>query len=259
MRNSVDYELLTESMKGKIVDRPNSANHGTLSGHAAGEPSEKSVYAYLKTLYPNNIFKQYEYLNDLYLKNPRKITAADRASLLDSPTILFLLSRGERATEEWNPNNIFKEKQNDTADILFHTDGFFDLIDVKTRNQGKNAQAPNIISSYKLAKACSIMIDNNEYDSFSINYVEIDWKEHEKTLECTNAHHANIFMSNPMELYINWAAAMQIQFHVSDLNQNWNNTKQDWAYEYIRMFVRSAKQRCDRMLEMYVKPFEKYM
>ena len=114
MRNSVDYELLIENMKGRIVERPNSANRGTLSGHAAGEPFEKSVYTYLKTQYPNNVFKQYEYLNDLYLKNPRKITAADRASLLNSPTILFLLSRGERATEEWNPNNIFKEKQNDT-------------------------------------------------------------------------------------------------------------------------------------------------
>ncbi|MBR5695205.1 MAG: HincII family type II restriction endonuclease [Paludibacteraceae bacterium] len=259
MENSVDYELLVENMVGKTVPRPNSATNGTLSGHAAGEPFEKNVYNYLKNIYPNNIFKQYEYLNDLYLKNPMKITAADRASLLDSPTILFLLSRGEKATEEWNPNNIFKEKQNDTADILFHNNGFYDLIDVKTRNQGKNAQAPNIISSYKLAKACSIMIDNAEYDSFAINYVEIDWREQENSLKCTNAHHANIFKSNPINLYINWAAAMQIQFHVSDLEQDWNNSKRDWAYEYIRMFVQSAKQRCDRMLEMYVKPFEKYI
>lgn len=173
MENSVNYELLVENIVGTKVDRPNSASKGTLSGHAAGEPFEKSVYTYLKTIYPENIFKQYEYLNDLYLKNPKKITAADRASLLNSPTILFLLSRGEKATEEWNPNNIFQEKQNDTADIIYHRNGFYDLIDVKTRNRGKNAQAPNIISSYKLAKACSIMIDNDEYDSFSIDYVRL--------------------------------------------------------------------------------------
>lgn len=51
-------------MKNQKVDRPNRASVGTLSGHAAGEPFEKSVYRKLKEMYPNRIFKQYEYLND---------------------------------------------------------------------------------------------------------------------------------------------------------------------------------------------------
>ena len=42
---------------------------GTLSGHAAGEPFDKFVYQILNEKY-NNIFRQYEYLNQLYLGNP---------------------------------------------------------------------------------------------------------------------------------------------------------------------------------------------
>ncbi|MCQ2976227.1 MAG: HincII family type II restriction endonuclease [Bacteroidales bacterium] len=246
-------------MIGKTVERPNKNTNGTLSGHAAGEPFEKNVYHYLKDKYPQNIYKQYEFLNDLYLKNPLKITAEQRYALFDSPTILFLLSRGKDATEKWDPLNIFEEKQNDTADILFHKNGYFELIDVKTRNLSKNAQAPNIISSYKLAQACSIMIDNNEFNTFSLNYIEIDWVDSQQILTCKNAHHANIFKSNPEDLYINWAAAMQIQFHVCDIRQNWEDSPKDWAYCYIRNFVYSAKHRCDEMLQKYVKPFEKYL
>lgn len=257
--NRINYASLVENMVGKTVLRPNKEGKGTLSGHAAGEPFEKSVYQYLKNIYPHNIYKQYEYLNDLYLKHPQKITLEERLALFNSPTILFLLSRGNNATEKWEPQNIFEEKQNDTADILFYENGFYDLIDVKTRNLSKSAQAPNIISSLKLAKTCAIMIDNDEFDVFTINYLEVDWKENRDELKCIDAHHANIFKSNPENLYINWAAAMQIQFHVCDLEQTWNESKKDWAYCYIRNFVESAKERCNRMLEEYVKPFEKYM
>ena len=56
----------------------------------------------------------YEYLNDIYLKHPKHITVEQRYALLDSPTALLLLSRGDKATKEWSPQNIFEEKQNDT-------------------------------------------------------------------------------------------------------------------------------------------------
>ena len=103
----VDFTSLVASMKNQTVDRPNKASSGTLSGHAAGEPFEKNVYYKLKEKYPSKIFKQYEYLNDLYLRHPRHITVEQRYALLDSPTALFLLSRGDKATREWSPTSIF--------------------------------------------------------------------------------------------------------------------------------------------------------
>ena len=199
----VDYKAILKEMKGTSVERPNRTNAGTLSGHAAGEPFEKSVYQHLKKNYPTAIFKQFEFLNDLYLKHPKVISVEDRYALLDSPTAQFLLKRGKDATKKWSPQNVFEEKQNDTADILYYADGYYDLIDVKTHNISKNAQPPNIISAYKLAKACACMIDNEDYDNIGINYIEIDWKEEGDKLLCTDAHYGELFKVAPKELKIN--------------------------------------------------------
>ena len=255
----INFSLLIETMRNQEVERPNKASNGTLSGHAAGEPFEKSVYHHLKDQYPNCIFKQYEYLNDLYLKKPKYISVEQKKKLFDSPTALFLLSRSDSATRDWNPQNIFQEKQDDTADILFYSNNFYDIIDVKTRNIGKHSMAPNIISSYKLALMCANMIDNNEFDNISIDYIEIDWKERGNTLLCTEAHHANLFKVHPDELYINWASGMQIQFHVCEVDQSWDKSQKEWAFQYLKTFVGSAKHRCQIMHDKYIKPFLKYI
>ena len=217
------------------------------------------VYHNLKSKYPQFIYKQYEFLNDISLRNPQHITVEQRYALFDSPTALFLLSRGKSATNSWAPDNVFEEKQNDTADILYFENGCYDIIDVKTRNIDKNAMEPNIISASKLAKACAIMIDNDDFESINIDYIEVDWKENGEKLKAIDAHHANLFKANPHTLYINWAAAMQIQFHVCDLDQTWNGTRKEWAKEYLTVFVASAKSRCDKMYKDYIKPYLKYI
>lgn len=255
----IDFDRLVADIKNKTVERPNKATSGTLSGHAAGEPFEKCVYHMLKDKYPDCVFKQYEYLNDIYLRNPKHITVEQKYALMESPTALFLLSRGDRATREWSPENIFEEKQNDTADILYYENGFYDIIDLKTRNKGKAAMAPNIISAYKLAKMCALMIDNEEYNNIDIDYIEIDWVENGGNLLAIDAHHGDLFRANPETLYINWAAAMQIQFHVCELDQSWAGTREEWARHYLRTFVHSAEARCQKMRDTYIIPFLQYI
>jgi type II restriction enzyme len=252
----INYKELSRKIKGTSVPKPLS---GTLSGHAAGEPFDKHVYATIKKQFPNNTFRQYEYLNDLYSKNPSIIGFEARQALFDSPTILFLLSRGKDPTNKWSIENPFEEKQNDTADILVVKDNFYELIDIKTRNISKKAQAPNIISAYKLAQLCAKMIDNKEFDNFTINYFEIDWELEKNKLICKDAYFAYLFNANPDDLYINWAAAMEIQFHVCDLNQTFNDSRKKWAKLYIKHFVNQAKKRANDMIEKFVKPFEKYI
>lgn len=257
--NKVDFNEITTIMKEQVVERPNKSTSGTLSGHAAGEPFEKKVYEKLKELYTGKIFKQYEYLNDIYRKHPQHITVEQRNALFQSPTALFLLSRGDKATREWTPAHVFEEKQNDTADILYYDNLFYNIIDVKTRNISKDAQPPNIISAYKLAKMCALMLDNEDFDNIEIDYIEIDWEEDNAMLKCTNAHHCSLFKANPDKLYINWAAAMQIQFHVCNLDQNWDGARKDWAIEYLKVFVKSAEERCEKMRKTYIEPFLKYI
>lgn len=52
---------------------------------------------------------------------------------------------------------------------------------------------------------------------------------------------------------------MQIQFHVSDLDQSFSGTMQKWAREYLKHFVTQAKKRANDMINKFVKPFEKYL
>jgi len=59
--------------------------------------------------------------------------------------------------------------------------------------------------------------------------------------------------------YINWAAAMQKQFHVADLNQNFRRNREDWAREYLKHFVKQAKKRAEDMIKRFVRPFEKHI
>lgn len=257
--SGVDYQAIVPTFLMRTVERPNKASSGTLSGHAAGEPFEKLVYRTLKGLHPDRIYKQYEYLNELYSRHPRLTKVDARNSLFNSPTVLFLLSRGDKATRLWSPTNLFEEKQDDTADILYNDGNYFDIIDVKTRNMGKKAMPPNIISAVKLAKMCSLMIDNDDFENVDIHYVEISWVEDGDTLKCADSHYADLFKASPDSLYINWAAATQIQFHVSDLEQEWTGSKSEWAHHYIKTFVKSAKERCKTMLSRYVCPYLKYL
>lgn len=252
----VNYDNLKTNIIGASVPKPLS---GTLSGHAAGEPFDKHVYAEIKKQFPNKTFRQYEYLNNLFTKNLDASSVEDRNNLINSRTVLFLLSRGKDATDKWSIENLFEEKQNDTADILVVNNEKYEIIDIKTRNISKSAQPPNIISSYKLAQLCAKMIDNEEYDIFTINYFEIDWILSDDKLICMNAHNANLFKSNPENLYINWAAAMQVQFHVCDLDQTFQGNMKQWAKSYIKHFVTQAKKRSDDMIFKFVKPFEKYI
>jgi len=103
------------------------------------------------------------------------------------------------------------------------------------------------------------MIDNKEFDTFTINYFEIDWLLEDEKLVCKDTHIANLFKAKPDDFYINWASGMQIQFHVSDLEQSFSGTMEEWAKEYLTHFVTQAKRRADSMIIKFVKPFEKYI
>lgn len=258
----MDINFLETTLVGQSVDKPLS---GTMSGHAAGEPFDKHVQAELLAKYPNNTFRQYDYLNTLFLKFPTAVTYENRANLLSSEVARLLLLRGKSAIENWSSSDIFEEKQNDTADILLVDDiptNRFSIIDVKTTSISKNGQPPNIISAEKLANACSLMIENNDYETIDINYVGINWSlelvNQKEMLVCKEAFVKNLFKAPPQELYINWVAAQQIQFKVDTLKQNFLESKEEWCKQYLKHFVISCKQYTDKKLQK-IKPFEKYL
>ncbi|MDI9365815.1 MAG: HincII family type II restriction endonuclease [Flavobacterium sp.] len=205
--------------------------------------------------FPLNTYGQKEYLFYLFTKEKNEKILNARKLLFANPSVHFLLNMKVDDIED----NPFDEKQDDTANILVVKDGFYEIIDIKTRNLSKTAQAPNIISSFKLAQMCAIMIDNKEFDNFSINYFEVDWVLENEKLVCKDAHFVSLFKSTPDNLYINWAAAMQIQFHVCNLDQDFKGTIEQWAKEYLKHFVTQVYRRSEYKIKKFAKPFEKYI
>lgn len=253
---NIDIKFLEKELIGTTVPMPVS---GTLSGHAAGEPFDKHAYKFIKKHYPEKTFRQYEFLNKLYSDNSRVVLIEDRLNLITTPALAFLLNRGKDATEEWSPTNLFEEKQNDTADILVIHNGFTNIIDVKTFDITKNGQPPNIISAYKVAKMCALMFETGNFISHDISYVSITWKIDDENLKCTNVSIKEFFKTDPNRLYINWAAAMQIQFHVEALGQTYRGSIEQWCTDYLRNFLIQAQKRSDTMVQRFVKPFEKFL
>ena len=215
---------------------------------------EKYVFTEIKKQFNESVYTQNEYLNFLYTNKTDKKIVEAKQNLFNNPTVYYLLNQKVEEVE-----SSFEEVLDDRAYILVLKDNFYEIIDIKTRNLSKSAQAPNIISAFKLAQVCAKMIDNKEFDNFSINYFEIDWILENENLVCKDAHFASLFKCNPSSLYINWAAAMQLQFHVCDLDQEFEGSREEWAISYLKHFVTQAKKRSEDMIIKFVKPFEKYI
>lgn len=254
---SLDLKFLEEELKGKTVDKPLS---GTLSGHSAGEPFDKAVEDLLKgkTTDTIKVYRQYEYLNNLYINNPDKISVEDRQSLISEKTLQYLLNRGVETTKNWKKEKLFEEKQNDTADILLIDNNYTKILDVKTRNLSKDAQPPNIISALKLAEMCKLAIENNEFDKFDIKYIGIDWELEGDKLVCKNAYVKDLFKTTPNKknLYINWAAALQIQFHVEKLEQDYDKGFKSWCFDYLEHFLSGADNRIKYMQSKWINKYQ---
>src|SRR6218665_1821813 len=93
---NVNYAKLIKSVKGASIPQPLS---GTLSGHTTGEPFDKHVYNEVKKQLPDNTFRQYEYLNDLYSKNA-KIIGLSRKKMSFEKSILLLSALMPRAKKQ---------------------------------------------------------------------------------------------------------------------------------------------------------------
>lgn len=246
---SQDLEHALSSLVGQSVPRPS----GTLAGHAAGLPFERLVNTILRNEMPGQTFRHFELLNEIYRSNPTKTSLDQRYSLLGPPSLQYLLRRGKTATENWSVSEPFEEKQNDTAEIVLlptkklaievdHVRRVC-LIDVKTQDAEKKAQAPNIISAEKLANTCKLVLESEKFLPFEIIYIGVKWRASKSELECSEVRLISLTEINPANLYINWAAALQIQFHPFDVVTDYEEDGLSWARDYLRNFCSQLEKR----------------
>jgi len=243
----IDVDLQVPNLVGRTVPRPS----GTLSGHAAGLPFEHLVHGNLLAAYPNQCRRHYEMVNEILLAHPKATTYEERAALFGPEALQQLVMRGKQPTIGWSPENLFEEKQNDTAESIVLEKPQFDLrgnhvtlVDVKTRNNSISGQPPNIMSAGKLAEAMRASLQAGKV-AFDIVYVGITFEPTDTTLVCREIRTVSLFKIEHA-LYINWAAAEQIQFHVSDADQDFDGTREQWAHKFLSTFCQSLDERIQK-------------
>lgn len=245
-----EIEDAVKGLVGESVPR----SSGTLAGHAAGIPFEDLVHEQLVNCFDGRAFRHFEFLNLILEENPLAITSSERSELFGPRSLQFLLQRGVKSMKQWSKNKQFEVKQNDTAEsIIFPTKTLkvapttrrpLVLVDVKTQSSKKKAQPPNIISGEKVANACRICLEGKEsFLPFDIVYVGIKWTANGRRLVCDEVSVKSLIRIPPGELYINWAAARQIQFHPFDVDQSYTKSGIHWANEYIEVFCDQLEQR----------------
>lgn len=255
MRSTPNFAKLTQTLKGKMINKPS----GQLSGHSVGTPIENTVYDEFRLIHKENSYKQYEFLNAMFSSKISKNLAQDTQKVFENKPACFLLLRGESAMKKFSLDNPFTEKQNDTADIIYFNGDTVVFIDVKSKNLNKTAQPPNIISGYKLAKLCDIMLNEENFESVRIFYIVISWNTTENHIKFKDISTIDLFKCQPSDLYINFTAGTQIQVDFTKMTTNYALDTRAWCLDYIRHYVSMAKQRIEYFREEYIKPFEKWL
>jgi hypothetical protein len=246
-----DYAILEEDLQilvGQSVPKP----VGTLAGHAAGLPFERLVHARLVAKFAGRVARHFEFLNQV-LKRHEADPLAERMAAFGPKSTQGLLCRGKQKMANWAPSDQFEEKQNDTAESIICSDKTYDpkvshllLLDVKTYNSSKKGQPPNIISAGKLSEALASALEEGAV-RFDIVYIGVSWTVSGETLQCNNIHVVSLFKMDP-KLYINWAAAEQVQFHPHLANQDFTGTREEWAIQFLTHFVNSLEKRIDKQV-----------
>lgn len=245
----------SDSLKTAVVPRPSDQ----LSGHAGGLPFEKLVHDQLTQEFPGRAFRHYEALNHALTAAQGAVGEGFKAEdhVFGSPAVDFLSRRGEDALKKWSLENLFEEKQNDTAESIVFSDAtknfsspLVSLVDVKSQNAVKKAQPPNIISANKLIEAAKLVLPNGNPVDFEILYVGVKFKAEERdgkaVLVATDWTVVDLFKIDPAKIYINWSAAFQIQFHPFGVDQSYDGTPNEWLKHFVRVYVTSLEKRVEK-------------
>lgn len=250
-------ESIVSTLDGATVPRPS----GQLAGHAGGLPFENLVHRHLISRFPGQAFRHFEALNHCLLAdfaNGGNYATTPSYSFGPAP-LNFLVARSRSALNAWKPTNLFEEKQNDTAESIVFSDSdtrfyspLVSLVDVKSQRVDRNPQPPNIISAQKVAKTAVLALEGGREPTFEIIYVGVRYKPDEengvKVLRATEWTVVDLMALEPSILYINWAAARQIQFHPFEVKENYTGTRLDWCRQFIEKYANSLDARVQKQV-----------
>lgn len=224
------------------------------SGHTVATPLEEEVYDALSKAYPGLTFKQHEAVNE-YLSQAVVQGRVPDGFVFGNEAVDYLVNPGKKALSNW-PEEIVPGRQSDTADIvLFSDSSLFDgssvfLIDVKSHDLGKNSQPPNIMSARKLANLAEICLSKNVDPNFSMYYVDLGYKKKDAGVVVEDVRMVDMMKIPPLDynnkgkpMYINWAAALQVQFRPSEVSQDFELSQKDWLAVFMKNYTSQKRDR----------------
>lgn len=224
------------------------------SGHTVATPLEEEVYDALSKAYPGLTFKQHEAVNK-YLSQAAAQGRVSHGFVFGNEAVDYLVNPGKKALSRW-PEEIVPGRQSDTADIVLFSDpSLFDgssvfLIDVKSHDLGKNSQPPNIMSARKLAKLAEICLSKNIDPNFSMYYVDLGYRKKDAGVVVEDVRMVDMMKIPPLDynnkgkpMYINWAAALQVQFRPSEVSQDFELSQKEWLAVFMKNYTSQKRDR----------------
>lgn len=224
------------------------------SGHTVATPLEEEVYDALSKAYPGLAFKQHEAVNK-YLSQAAAQGRVSHGFVFGNEAVDYLVNPGKKALSSW-PEEIVPGRQSDTADIVLFSDpSLFDglsvfLIDVKSHDLGKNSQPPNIMSARKLAKVAEICLSKNIDPNFSLYYIDLGYRKKDAGVVVEDVRMVDMMKIPPLDynnkgkpMYINWAAALQVQFRPSEVSQDFELSQKEWLAVFMKNYTSQKRDR----------------
>ena len=242
-------------------------DEGNLRGHAGSKIFEDDVLKQASAMYPGRTYRHYEFLNSVLKSNVDKKGAA-REELFGPDPLRYLLTVGKRKPlKDWRrlpKGKQVTEGQQDTADIVIASSQNLieplvlpvALIDLKVSDQETDGRPPNIISIEKLTQMAMRMGETRSFTCLELYYLGLEYSRDQtrRTATIQEARTIDIFKENPEEkqFVFNWTAN-QIQFHVSECNQNFGESRETWC----RLFLQQYGKTGDAAMRKKLKVLEK--
>ena len=116
----------------------------------------------------------------------------------------------------------------------------------------KKSQQPNIISARKIKDIGLIAWETGSDLPLEILYLGIKFMPEEvdgrRMLRANECRAIDLFKTDPKEIYINWSAALQIQFYPLEVEQNFEGSNKEWLGMFLESYARSLEHRSNQQV-----------
>lgn len=237
----------------------------TTIGHGGGREVEKLCETFLKDLKAvrTHVFLQAK-LTELW--NSGKFgTVAELMTFLRKHWWWKLNSRSEkRVKAAILHNRPLGEKQDDTADLVIEDAGKIRIVNVKSSNLDKDSMHPNIISASKVltffdwASSLPAAERNQTLADAEVYFLSVYWHEDGNKMQLEDVAAKRLTKLKVEKIpRLNFDAAMQIQWHVRDMEEIENQKALDFARELSLSVVEKFAAHAERKTRKFQKLAER--